>query len=71
MRPLNQIYFPKTLRLGMVGVQTGSAFATYSILYPQFIALTAVIVVAGLAFLAGRGHLETSGRLLKLTELPR
>jgi O-antigen/teichoic acid export membrane protein len=60
MRPLNQIYFPKTLReLGCGRNADASSFCTVlAHTYPQWMALTAVILMAGAVYIVGREHSE-------------
>lgn len=63
MRPLNQIYFPKTLReLGGGKCADSSSFRTVlSYTYPQWLALTGVILVAGAVYLVGSDKFEVLG----------
>jgi hypothetical protein len=72
MRPLNQIYFPKTLRKLGEGRQADrqSLFEIIAYLYPQLMALTAVIVISGMAYLAGLQHFEAIGRSSEFGQIP-
>jgi O-antigen/teichoic acid export membrane protein len=60
MRPLNQIFFPKTLReLGSNRCADVSSFRTIlSYTYPQWLALTAVISLACVIYYLGRDKFE-------------
>jgi O-antigen/teichoic acid export membrane protein len=71
MRPLNQIYFPRTLRvLGVARRADRKSFGeVLAFVYPQVIALSFVIVAATSVFLLQQARLEASGRFPALSDV--